>query len=52
MERIKVNPKAVVCPVIEEVNDKTFQYKVGVLNRFTRTNLAGHKLGTNLENKT
>jgi len=27
MERIKVNPKAVVCPVIEEVNDKTFQYK-------------------------
>lgn len=27
MERIHLNPKAVACPVIEEVNDKTFQYK-------------------------
>merc|ERR550519_1538119 len=27
MERIHINPKAVACPVIEEVNDKTFQYK-------------------------
>ncbi len=29
MERIRLNPKAVPCPVIEEVNDKTFQYKAG-----------------------
>ena len=28
MERIRLNEKAVACPVIEEVNDKTFQYKV------------------------
>jgi len=27
MERIYLNPKAIACPVIEEVNDKTFQYK-------------------------
>jgi len=27
MDRIRINKKAVVCPVIEEVNDKTFQYK-------------------------
>eukprot|EP00092_Neocalanus_flemingeri_P057783 GFUD01068747.1.p1 GENE.GFUD01068747.1~~GFUD01068747.1.p1 ORF type:complete len:529 (+),score=152.63 GFUD01068747.1:378-1964(+) len=27
MERIHLNPKAIACPVIEEVNDKTFQYK-------------------------
>jgi len=27
LERIKINPKAVASPVIEEVNDKTFQYK-------------------------
>jgi len=27
MERIHLNHKAVACPVIEEVNDKTFQYK-------------------------
>ena len=27
MERISLNPKAIACPVIEEVNDKTFQYK-------------------------
>lgn len=27
MERIHKNPKAIVCPVIEEINDKTFQYK-------------------------
>jgi hypothetical protein len=31
MERIRLNPKAVPCPVIEEVNDKTFQYKAGNL---------------------
>ena len=29
LERIRLNPKAVPCPVIEEVNDKTFQYKAG-----------------------
>ena len=28
MERIKMNPKTAACPVIEEVNDKTFQYRV------------------------
>jgi hypothetical protein len=27
LERIWFNPKAVPCPVIEEVNDKTLQYK-------------------------
>ena len=27
LERIRVNPRAVVCPVIEEVNDKSMQYK-------------------------
>ena len=27
LERIYLNPKAIACPVIEEVNDKTFQYK-------------------------
>jgi len=27
LERIHLNPKAIACPVIEEVNDKTFQYK-------------------------
>eukprot|EP00088_Acartia_fossae_P014334 TRINITY_DN17664_c0_g1_i2.p1 TRINITY_DN17664_c0_g1~~TRINITY_DN17664_c0_g1_i2.p1 ORF type:complete len:593 (+),score=94.71 TRINITY_DN17664_c0_g1_i2:2-1780(+) len=27
LERIKKNPKAAACPVIEEVNDKTFQYR-------------------------
>jgi len=27
LERVALNPKAVACPVIEEVNDKTFQYK-------------------------
>lgn len=27
LERIKTNRKSVACPVIEEVNDKTFQYK-------------------------
>ena len=29
LERIRLNKKAVSCPVIEEINDKTFQYKVG-----------------------
>merc|ERR1711962_999054 len=28
LERVHQNPKAIACPVIEEVNDKTFQYKV------------------------
>ena len=28
LERIKLNPKSAACPVIEEVNDKTFQYRV------------------------
>lgn len=28
LERIRLNRKTVACPVIEEVNDKTFQYKV------------------------
>ena len=27
LERVHINPRAVACPVIEEVNDKTFQYK-------------------------
>jgi len=27
LERVHLNPKAIACPVIEEVNDKTFQYK-------------------------
>jgi len=27
LERVHINPKAVACPVIEEINDKTFQYK-------------------------
>ena len=27
LERVHQNPKAIACPVIEEVNDKTFQYK-------------------------
>merc|ERR1719219_790724 len=27
LERVHLNPRAVACPVIEEVNDKTFQYK-------------------------
>jgi polypeptide N-acetylgalactosaminyltransferase len=27
LERIHLNPKVIACPVIEEVNDKTFQYK-------------------------
>jgi len=27
LERVQLNPKAIACPVIEEVNDKTFQYK-------------------------
>jgi len=27
LERIYLNPKAIACPVIEEVNHKTFQYK-------------------------
>ena len=35
LERVKLNPKAVACPVIEEVNDKTFQYK------FVTRNLVG-----------
>ena len=30
LERIRLNPKAVPCPVIEEINDKTFQYKVAI----------------------
>jgi hypothetical protein len=38
MERIRLNPKAVPCPVIEEVNDKTFQYKAG--NNFSSCLLA------------
>lgn len=28
LERIRLYRKTVACPVIEEVNDKTFQYKV------------------------
>ena len=31
LERIKMNPKTAACPVIEEVNDKTFQYRVSLL---------------------
>jgi len=27
LERVSLDPKAVACPVIEEINDKTFQYK-------------------------
>jgi len=27
LERVALNPKSVACPVIEEVNDKTMQYK-------------------------
>ena len=27
LERVALNPKTVACPVIEEVNDKTLQYK-------------------------
>ena len=27
LERVHQNPKAIACPVIEEVNDRTFQYK-------------------------
>ena len=35
LERVNSNPRAVVCPVIEEVNDKTLQYK------FVTRDLAG-----------
>jgi len=27
LERVHLNPKAIACPVIEEINDRTFQYK-------------------------
>ena len=45
LERIKLNPKAVPCPVIEEVNDKTMQYKVGDSTPWLRFNVVKHWFG-------
>ena len=38
LERIHLNPKSVPCPVIEEINDKTLQYKVHTMINKTNTN--------------